>query len=196
VGRRIADDRLGAIQEHLARAIKTAGKQQVWVSAGETGLCRAEDLRAMLDELSRRRAGDRVPGGFKLASTSKTLMSMAVGDRVEINQVTMGALTSARKTARKRMENPNAIWYSYTQPNGKQLIVRAPDGSPIADKRHNPAVEIMAKMKVGETVTLTTIRSGMYNGLKILARRKLGEPTANWRCENLANGNVRCIRTS
>ena len=193
MSRHVPDDRLGAIREHLIRAVKNT-KAQLWVSAGKTTLCQAEDLRALLDEVSRRRQSDGKMGSFQLGKTASLLMGMKVGDEVEIEPITQGALTTARRTARKRMDNPEAVWRSYLQDNGLQRIVRAPDGAPVYDKRHNPAADIMAKMKVGQTVILTTVKNRMHNGLKVLARRKMDKAEANWRCTNLANGDVRCTR--
>lgn len=195
MSRHVPDERLGAIQEHLIRAIRNHRDQQ-WVSVNEVVLCRGEDLSSLLDELRRRRQSNGQKGSFKLGPTAKLLINMKVGETVEIPPVTEGALTTARKTARRVMNNPEAVWHSYVQPNGLQRVTRAPDGSPAYQRNHNPAVAQMAAMRIGQTITLTTVKGRMYTGLKALARRKLDKADAQWACVNLANGDIRCTRTA
>lgn len=193
MSRHVDEERIAVMQEHLSRAVRST-RDRVWVTAGDVTIGMAEDLRAVLDEVRRRRAQDGRLGTFTVGKTAKVLMAMKVGESVEIEPITQGALTTARKTARKRMENPDAVWRSYTLPNGLHRIVRAPDGSGIYEKRHNPAVSVMAAMHVGETITITTLKGKMHNGIKIQARRRMDCAEANWRCTNLANGDVRCTR--
>ena len=181
------------MQEHLSRAVRKTRKK-VWVTAGDVTVGMAEDFRAVLDEVRRRRAQDGRMGAYAVGKTAKVLMALKVGESVEVEPITMGALTSARRTARKRMENPDAVWRSYALPNGLHRIVRAPDGSGVYEKRHNPAVAVMAAMRVGETTTLTTLKGKMHNGIKIQARRRMDCAEANWKCLNLADGDIRCTR--
>ena len=194
MSRHVPDERIEVMQEHLGRAIRST-REQLWIVAGKTTLGLAADLRAILDEVRRRRANDGRMGTYSLGKTAKVLMAMHVGESVEMEPVTQGALTSARRTARRRMENPDAVWHSRTQPNGLMRVTRMPDGTPTHDKNHNPAIFTMAAMAVGETVTLTTLKSKMHNGIKIRARRLMDNTEANWTCINLANGHVRCTRT-
>lgn len=193
MSRRVSDDRLEVIHLHLSRAIRKKEGVQ-WLTVGGVEVCDGHDLIALLDELKRRRSTNGTTGRFLLGETTRTLMAMKVGDEVEIDPISQSKLTTARRTARKNMLNPNAVWRSYLLDNGRHRIVRAPDGSPINEKRHNPAVYVMAKMLVGHVVTISTLKGKMHNGIKTTARNLMKNTAADWRCTNLANGDVRCTR--
>lgn len=193
MSRHVSDDRLGVIHIHLSRAIRQKEGPQ-WLEINGVTVCDGHDLICLLDELRRRRSTTGHVGKFQLGHTAQILISMKEGDEVEIEPTTQGALTAARRTARKHLENPHAIWRSYLLESGRQKIVRAPDGSPVNEPRHNPAVHVMAKMRVGETVVLETLKGKMHNGIKVVARRISKNPQANWRCTNLSNGKIKCVR--
>jgi hypothetical protein len=159
-------------------------------------LVEAHDLICLLDELRmRRRSRTRAKGQAKIGPITRQLIGMKVGDVIFIEPVPQGKLTTYRQTARHRMERPNAVWRSSTQPDGTMRVERVPDGSSYHRDYSNPAIHVLADLKVGESAVVTTLRGKMHNELKIHARKRMGEPLANWRCENLVSGNVRVRRT-
>lgn len=151
----------------------------------------ARYLSLALDELRRRR------GGFQRSMRSpltEALAAMAVGDEVVVGMVTRAKLNSNYRTARRIMGAPLAVWQRFPGPRGADTVRRLADGAAMIQP-HNPACDRMAKMFIGDTVTLTTIKGKMHNGIKARARQIAGKPFMQWKCENLASGNVRCLRT-
>lgn len=196
MSRRIPDDQLEVMHLHVSHHLKKVTSNDhkrlrrgpVYVEVD------ARVLSPLLDELKKRRAGPGRKGSFELGKTTKVLMSLKVGESVEIEPVIPSTLATSRRTARKYLGIDDAVWQAKTQDNGLLLITRMPDGSnPHADYS-NPAVQQMAAMKVGETVILTTLKSKIHNGIKIHAKKLMDNAEAKWQCENLANGNVRCRR--
>ena len=131
---------------------------------------------------------------FEMGHTTRVLMAMQVGESVEIEPITNGALTSARRTARKHMGNADAVWHAQTLDNGLIRLTRQPDGTPRHAKYHNPAVYKLAAMEVGQVETVTTLKGKIHNAIKIHARKIMDNSEAQWRCTNLASGAVRCER--
>lgn len=195
MSRHIPDERLDVIHLQLANAFRKTPGAWVYDHRGQA-ICDAHDVIAALDELRMRRATKtRVnKGAFPQGKTSQILASMKVGEKVEIEARTMGALTSARGTARKMIGDPYAVWQSRILTSGLQEITRMPSGTPANAKHHNPAVFLMAKMNVGDVVVLDSLKGKMHNGIKIQARRIMDSAEANWRCSNLKSGHVRCRR--
>jgi hypothetical protein len=195
VSRHVSDDRLGAIHLKLTYAIRKKAQKQ-YLMLNDQVVVEGRDMIALLDELRRRRQDNGKMGAFPLGKTAVTLMSMKVGESVELDPVTPGSLSCARNTARKKMGVANAVWRSKTQANGKVRVMRMPDGSPVHDDIPHPVVAKMAAMKIGEVVTIKELPGKMHNGVKVNARRIMGKADANWRCQNLANGHIRCVRVA
>lgn len=188
MSRRIADDALEALHERIRAEVKHKEPPH-WVSVP------GRDLMCILDELRRRRALAGRKGGFKLSHTTRTLLDMEVGEIRVLPPTTIGAITTARKTARKHLENPEAVWAAQTLESGKVRIERMPDGSEKHfGKPKNPAVKQLAALAVGERVV---IEGGLYSSLKQQARRAMGEcgHGADWRSETLTTGRARVTRT-
>lgn len=176
--------RRGATNDARKRA-KGENLEPIWVQVD------ARYLSPLLDELRRRRG---VYSKTLVAPLTRALAAMAVDDVLTWGPVSGRALTTNRRTARKILKAPEAMWESRPAgPMGGVTITRLPDGARYS-KDHNPAVDVMAAMAIDDVVTLTTVKGKMYNGLKQVARRKMGKPHAQWACTNLANGSIRCTR--
>lgn len=202
MSRHVSDERLDVIHAQLSGAIRQVPDAWIHIqgerygSDGYLPIVPGHDLICLLDELRmRRQVNTRAPGQFPLGKTARLLMSLQVGQSVDMEPITKGALTTARVTARKRLGTPDAVWWSQTQPDGLVRVTRAPDGSAPHAKYHNPAVYELAAMQVGETRILRTLKGKMHNNIKIHARLIMDNAQAAWRCWNLVNGDVRCERT-
>lgn len=189
MSRRVSDDKLEALHLRVSGEVrKKPGPQWVTVEG--------HDLIALLDELRQRRRRPGAKGAYHHGKTTKVLLAMKVGDVCMIPPTTIGAITTARKSARKALEAPDAVWACQTQPDGSVRIERMPDGS---DKHYgkpkNPAVAILSKMNVNERVI---IEGTLYAALKQQARKAMGEAGvgANWKSETLTTGRVRVRRVS
>lgn len=199
MSRHISDERLDIIHAQLSGEIRRRiDKPWIYVESKQKyiPIIQGHDLICLLDELRMRRSVHSRTGHsqFKLGKTAKILIAMKVGETVELEPITKGALTTARTTARKHLGVPDAAWWSRTTSDGLVAVTRAPDGSPPHAKYHNAAVYELAVMKVDETRILTTLVGKMHNAIKIHARRIMDNSEANWQCQNLANGDVRCKR--
>lgn len=129
-----------------------------------------------------------------MGETTRKLVAMQVGDKITLPPTTNGALTNARKTARKHLNAPDAIWHGQVQPDGTVVVERRPDGSPQQyGLPRNPISDQLAGMNVNGRLT---IPERLTNRFKTQARIKLDKPDAQWRCEALANGKFRVIRTA
>jgi hypothetical protein len=153
------------------------------------------DVACALDELKQRRRRNGKFGGTRIGPVTSTLIRMKIGESVLLRPMTSGALTTARKTARKHMDDPSAVWHSVTLPSGMRKVTRMPPGTPVHADYSNPAVYVLAGLKVGDMAVLTTLKGKMHAEIKTHARQVMNLPEANWKCENLANGTVRCRRT-
>ena len=200
MSRHIPDDRLAAIHDEI-RTLTRRAAQPVpaygITSWGEQRHLIGVDLRDIscaLDELKQRRHRDGKYGAKPIGPITKALMEMAPGDVIEVHPMTDGALTTCRKTARKHLNEPQAVWHSVTLENGMRRITRMPPGTPVHADYSNPAVYLLADMAVGDVLMLKTLQGKMHNQIKVKARRVMNDPAANWRCENLTSGNVRCRR--
>lgn len=193
MSRRVSDDRLGAIHLRLTDAIRQREGPQ-WLEYRGASVVEGHDLIALLDELRqrRRRGTDPDSGAFPIGETTAKLIAMNVGDVITLPATTNGALTNARKTARKHLNAPDARWHAMAQPDGTVRVERRPDGSAHEfGLPRNPIVDQLAAMNVNGRITVTT---RLTNNFKILARRKMNQPEAQWRTEALANGKFRVRR--
>ena len=197
MSRRVSDETLALIHERVSFIRKREDAALFYEvfdgnkPIGHAKLCSATDLSALLDELRKRR--DNTGSRGRIGQVAALLMGMKVGDTEILAPTTPGNLSSARKTARRRL-GVAGVWHAHTESTGWITVTRQPDGSPRHAHYSNPAVQALAATRVGETIILTTLRSKMHNGIKVRARAVMNNPYANWRCENRANGNVRATR--
>lgn len=154
-----------------------------------------QELSKILFELKERR---RKAGGPQLGFNTKRFIEMKIGEVIEMPPMTQGTISNIRKTARNHLNDPKAQWHTRTMDNGNIRVERVPNGTrPVYGRQRNPAVSQLALMLIGETTILASVnKNKMYNGLKVQARIEMDYPRANWRCENLANGNLRVKRIS
>lgn len=188
MSRRIGDDALEALHLRIRAEVKRKEPPH-WVSVP------GRDLMCIIDELRRRRTSDGRSGAFKLSPTTRTLLMMKEGDVCFLPPTTIGAITSARKTARKHLDNPNAVWACQTLESGNVRVERMPDGS---EKHYglpkNPAIEQIAPLLPGESVV---IQGSLYAALKQQVRKKMGVAGlhAQWISRTLTKGRTKVTRT-
>lgn len=124
-------------------------------------------------------------------------MDLEVGQSVTFAPITRSALTTARATARRNMDAPDARWKSETQADGRVVVTRLPDGAEYHyGKPRNPAVAQLASMRVGQTTTVTTVKGHLPAPIKQQARKAMDAENAQWKTERLANGHLRVQRVS
>lgn len=200
MSRRVAASRLDTYHLKLSLMFRPVAGQKWLEYRHENGrwepLIEVHDLICMLDELRmRRRSRDRAAGQFKVGPITRALMAMKVGDVIELQPMTQGALTTCRQTARVRLEQPDAVWWSRKLESGLIRVERKANGSPLHRDYRNPAVEVMAAMEVDDSVVIRTLKGKMHNAIKVQAKKLMNNPQADWRCENLNSGDVRVRRT-
>lgn len=145
----------------------------------------ARHLSPLLDELRQRRrqTGAHPSGNMNISNTTRVLMLMQVGESVEVEPITHMALTSLRRTARKRMDNEYAVWHRVTLPSGLVQITRMPDGTPQAAKYAHPIIALLAAMRVGQTFDFTVPESAkraFHDKQADNARKLMLQPHARW----------------
>jgi hypothetical protein len=152
--------------------------------------------RALGELILRRQKNAPEGGGFALSETTKTLMTMRVGDTVIFPPMTQSALSTNRNTARKRMGIPDARWHGEILPDNRVRVTRMPDGSPhlYGNAGKSPAVQTMAGMAVDDVVTVSSIKGPLHSSHKQQARKLMGKDYANWKATRLANGTLRITR--
>jgi len=197
---RVSDDRLGTIRLKLQFAGKS-NKEATWIEVADAGkvVCSVAELNSLIAEIIRRRNPPAKPnaGAYPLGHVSKALIALEVGDTITLPPTTSGALTSARNTAKKHLQAPQATWHSQTLDTGNVLVTRVPDGTPYPGKEHNNEVaNHLSTMRVGQSRVITGCPHRIPNAAKVHARRLLGIPSANWSYVKLINGSLRCTRTS
>jgi hypothetical protein len=160
----------------------------------------ARDLSPLLDELRirRRQNGNTPSGKSNVGNTTQVMMLMKVGESVEVEPLTHGALTGLRRTARKRMDNPWAVWHRQTLPNGLVQLTRMPDGSPNAGRFTNPIIGILASMRVGEHRDVPADNSGhgYHHAQKIAAMKLMDISTAKWKSRRISTTKFRVTRVA
>lgn len=193
MSRRVPDDRLDAVHLVATSAMRKRPRGEYLEFRGKA-VIEAHDFICILDELRQRRSSPHKKGKLEIGATTKALMAMVVGDKITLPPTTIGALTSARSTARKRLEQPDAVWQAFTLADGQVEIERMPNGSPKHyGKPKNPVIPQMAAMYIGQTMI---IKKPLHNAMKQQARKIMDRVGAQWRSENLANGRIRVTRTS
>lgn len=202
---RLSDEHLEVLHIQLSSAVRRRrGYKEADITLDVDGQClvKVSEIARALDELRCRRASTkRTAGQYQVGPLAQMLMDMKVGDSVVVKPMARSRLTSARLTARKKLENKGGVWRSERrQSDGMMIITRMPDGISPHQPRTNPGVIELAKMSVGQTKIIsfkTGTKDGyLTNGMKIRARELMNNLTANWKTERLANGKLRCKRTS
>lgn len=159
----------------------------------------ARYLSPLLDELRQRRrqTGAHPSGTSNISNTTNVMMLLKVGESVEVEPITHTALTSLRRTARKRMNNPYAVWHRKTLPSGLVQLTRMPDGTPAAAKYSNPVIPLLAGMRVGASFDWEVEREaqrGFRDHQANAARSLMCEPQAQWRARRVSSTRFRITR--
>lgn len=131
-----------------------------------------------------------------ISPETTVLTEMQMGETREFPPADPSVYRSRMKTARKLMENPAATWRVLRQSVGNAILIeRLWDGDKTYKPRsQNIKIQLLVGMKVGESIITNLFRNKIESWYKNSARRELGIDNANWRCLNLANGNVKCER--
>lgn len=157
----------------------------------------ARFLSPLLDELKQRRRARKTINGGNANPLSAQLAAMEVGEYIITQPVSHNNLTSLRRTARKRMINPAAVWERETREDGMVRITRMPDGWSFNHKT-NPLTADLADMRVGEhrdVICLATDVRAMHDNCKNAARRLMNDPQAQWRTKRIRPTLFRIRRT-
>lgn len=155
MSRHVPDERLSeiftSVQDEFRRGATNDSrnpgyKEPIWVTVD------ARDLSPLLDELRiRRRASSPTASSqYNMSNTTLVLIALKIGESVEVEPISHERLTALRKTARKRLNNPDAVWHRQTQPSGLVLITRMPDGTPRAAKYKSKMIHILASLLPGQ----------------------------------------------
>lgn len=120
------------------------------------------------------------------AKATHQLAEMKIGEVIEVDAQPLQSIRQRMVSARQIMNNPDAIWN--TERNGlKVTIVRNEDNAQVRyfDPGKNPKVAEMVRMKPGDSIisaaqTSTRGAGQMGSNSKIMARRYLHDPEADW----------------
>lgn len=161
----------------------------------------ARFLSPLLDELRQRRrqTGASPSGNSNISNTTRVLMLLKVGESVEVEPLSHGALTSLRRTARKRMDNEYAVWHRVTLDSGLVQITRMPDGTPAAAKYAHPIIAILAAMRVGHHLDVAVPESAkraFHDKQADNARRLMLQPHARWSARRISLTRFRIRRVT
>lgn len=168
---------------------------KVWLTLNGEALIEGHDLIALLDELNKRRMAGTKRGYTRPTShITEALKLMYIGETIEIEPQAYNALTSKRRTARKQLANPYAVWTARTLPSGLMEITRQPDGTPPLNPRRSPYVAELARLRVGESFT-APIDYRRVSAMKAPARMLLNDTSAKWSYQTLTDGKLRIRRT-
>lgn len=145
----------------------------------------ARFLSPLLDELRQRRrqTGAAPSGNSNISNTTRVLMLLKVGESVEVEPISHGALTSLRRTARKRMNNEYAVWHRKTLESGLVQLTRMPDGTPAAAKYAHPIIALLASIRVGHHLDVAVHESAtraFHDKQAANARKLILQPHAKW----------------
>jgi hypothetical protein len=139
-------------------------------------------------ELSRRHDG-------RMSDITKKLTAMEVGDRVLIESTPPQAVRARMKTARRAMDNAQAVFVCDTMADGRIRITRLEDGASAKVKRvvENPKARELASLQINQEIistTLTSLRGAGQMGpnTKIAARKLIGAPGADWTVRQTEKG--------
>lgn len=191
MSRHVPDDRLDIIFTQVQGAFRrgSSNDKRTFARVGYlTPIMVEVDARflsPLLDELRsrRRQMGAHPSGTSNISNTTRVLMALQVGESVEVEPITHMALTSLRRTARKRMDNEYAVWHRRTLESGLVQITRMPDGTPAAAKYSHPIIALLAAMRVGQTFDYTVpkeAKRAFHDDQLNSARKLILQPEARW----------------
>jgi len=204
MSRHVPDARLSeiftAVQDEFRRGATNDSrnpgyKEPIWVTVD------ARDLSPLLDELRiRRRASLPTPTpSYNMSNTTLVLIAMKVGESVEVEPISHERLTSMRKTARKRMQNPFAVWHRRTLPSGLVLITRMPDGTPRAAKHQSKMINFLSSLLPGHKLIVSVPKEAKrpFHAREVReARKVLCAPSATWTSRRLTETSFLITRTN
>lgn len=196
----ITDDRLESIHLVVGGIVRRAGDKRLWAKINGESTVEAHELTCILYELKKRRGWGKRAHPFVTSGTTELLMSLKIGDSVEVEPIHRSNLSSARATARRKL-NAQGIWRSEKLDNGMMRITRMQDGSNPRVPKTNPVTLRISQLRVGEffdihDTTGMTNRGYLADGQKLRARQLMGNLQANWKCERLSFGGLRCRRVT
>lgn len=161
----------------------------------------ARFLSPLLDELRQRRrqSGKHPSGNANVSNTTNVLMLLQIGESVEVEPISHGALTSLRRTARKRLDNEYAVWHRVTLESGLVQITRMPDGTPAAAKYAHPIIAFLAAIKVGHHMDVTVpkeAKRAFHDAQAHSARKLILQPHAKWSARRISSTMFRIRRVT
>jgi hypothetical protein len=161
----------------------------------------ARYLSPLLDELRQRRrqSGKHPSGNANVSNTTNVLMLLQVGESVEVEPISHGALTSLRRTARKRMNNEYAVWHRTTLPSGLVQITRMPDGTPAAAKYAHPIIGLLAGIRLNHYMDIDVpkdAKRAFHDAQAHSARKLILQPHARWSARRISPTKFRVRRVA
>ena len=135
----------------------------------------------------------------RISETAKELAAMKVGDAILTGPCATQTIRGRMVTARTLMDNPDAMWTSRTQSDGRIQVTRTTDGRrPVSGVAISPITLEIAAMAPGESKIGVAIKAvGTVDSLgtnhKAKARRMLGQADADWTVRSTTKG-VRVTR--
>ena len=132
--------------------------------------------------------------------TTRALAAMRVGEIRHFQGKGTHVLRQRCAYARRLMENPRARWSMESIADNEVRVTRRPDGDTRErDETKNPVVCELLTLAPGESLLSAWVTSGRGAGAlttyhKVMARRRLGEPNAQWAARVTSKG-VRITRT-
>lgn len=189
----LTQDRLEALHEQVRPVVRDYRNKHARLVYPKrpTYQMDAIELSNLIDEVRQRR-GRRT--AFRTAMLTDWMIASKVGDVILIAMRSHNAITTNRRTARRKLDNPDAKWTCITLPNGTMRIERVAEDAPVP-KRWNPISFQMAEMNVNGVI-IVEYGGRLPNTFRVHAREKMNNPHAQWRGETLANGKLRITRKS
>lgn len=131
---------------------------------------------------------------------TKWMIGSKPGDCVSWRPITLSEITGSRATARKALDNKNAKWSSRTLKNGYVEIERLKDTDEyVYGVPRSPIPAMLAGMNVHGRTKIKYDKGGKRrrfpHKFKVIARKILNQPDANWKYQMLASGHIAVMRT-
>jgi hypothetical protein len=189
--RHITDEELATLRFHLKGAVwKTLSPAPLEYRGKYAGEGHA--LMNALAELALRRRKD-TPKTISSPLT-KALLELKVGESRVLTDISHGAMSSARKTAQRHSGNPSARFRIRSLGNRQVVISRDEDGTPCHPRLYAQVVYGLASMEIGHSKVFELSRKAFPHDAKLMARKMVNNPSANWKSQKLANGKWRVRR--
>lgn len=131
---------------------------------------------------------------------TRALAAMRVGEVRHFQGKGTHVLRQRLASARRLMENPRARWSMESLADNEVRVTRRPDGDTLErDETRNPVVCELLALAPGENLLSAHVTAGRGAGSlttfhRVMARRRLGEPNAQWAARATSRG-VRITRT-